>query len=47
MIRPPRVVLLGTAGGSPYWPNSGRAGNAAAVVVGDRYYLVDAGREVG
>ena len=46
MIRPPRVVLLGTAGGSPYWPNSERAGNAAAVVVGDRYYLVDAGREV-
>ena len=46
MTRSARVVLLGTAGGSPYWPNSGRAGNAAAVVVGDRYYLVDAGREV-
>jgi ribonuclease BN (tRNA processing enzyme) len=41
-----RLVLLGTAGGSPYWPNSDRAGIASAVVVGDRYYLVDAGREV-
>ena len=39
-------MLLGTAGGSPYWPNSARAGIASAVVVGDRYYLVDAGREV-
>jgi ribonuclease BN (tRNA processing enzyme) len=46
MTCPARVVLLGTAGGSPYWPNCDRAGNAAAVVVGDRYYLVDAGREV-
>jgi ribonuclease BN (tRNA processing enzyme) len=41
-----RLVLLGTAGGSPYWTNSDRAGIASAVVVGDRYYLVDAGREV-
>lgn len=41
-----RVVLLGTAGGSPYWTNSDRAGIASAVVVGDRYYLVDAGRQV-
>ena len=41
-----RVVLLGTAGGSPYWAHSDRAGIASAVVVGDRYYLVDAGREV-
>ena len=39
-------MLLGTAGGSPYWTNSDRAGIASAVVVGDRYYLVDAGREV-
>ena len=44
--RPTRLVLLGTAGGSPYWTNSDRAGIASAVVVGDRYYLVDAGREV-
>ena len=44
--RPARLVLLGTAGGSPYWTNSDRAGIASAVVVGDRYYLVDAGREV-
>jgi ribonuclease BN (tRNA processing enzyme) len=46
MTRPPRLVLLGTAGGSPYWANSRRAGIASAVVVGDRYYLVDAGHEV-
>jgi ribonuclease BN (tRNA processing enzyme) len=43
---PVRLVLLGTAGGSPYWPGSGRAGISSAVVVGDRYYLVDAGHEV-
>jgi ribonuclease BN (tRNA processing enzyme) len=41
-----RLVLLGTAGGSPYWTRSRRAGIASAVVVGNRYYLVDAGREV-
>jgi ribonuclease BN (tRNA processing enzyme) len=41
-----RLVLLGTAGGSPYWTRSRRAGIASAVVVGDRYYLVDAGRGV-
>ena len=46
MTHPTWVVLLGTAGGSPYWANSDRAGNASAVVVGDRYYLVDAGREI-
>jgi ribonuclease BN (tRNA processing enzyme) len=46
MTGPVRLVLLGTAGGSPYWANSDRAGIASAVVVGDRYYLVDAGREV-
>ena len=46
MTRPARVVLLGTAGGSPYWTNSDRAGIASALVVGDRYYLVDAGRDV-
>ena len=46
MSPPARLVLLGTAGGSPYWTNSDRAGIASAVVVGDRYYLVDAGREV-
>jgi len=41
-----KIVLLGTAGGSPYWAHSDRAGIASAVAVGDRYYLVDAGREV-
>jgi len=46
MSPPARLVLLGTAGGSPYWTNSERAGIASAVVVGDRYYLVDAGRGV-
>lgn len=46
MTRSAHVVLLGTAGGSPYWTNSDRAGISSAVVVGDRYYLVDAGRGV-
>lgn len=46
MTHPTRVVLLGTAGGPPYWSNSSRAGSASALVVADRYYLVDAGHEV-
>lgn len=42
-----RLVLLGTAGGPPWWVNSTREGISSAVVVGDRYYLVDAGEGVG
>ena len=41
-----RLVLLGTSGGPPYWPGEHRSGIASAVVVGDRYYLVDAGHGV-
>lgn len=41
-----RLVLLGTSGGPPYWPGSEREGISSAVVVGDRYYLVDAGHGV-
>lgn len=41
-----RLVLLGTAGGPPYWPGTTREGIASALVVGDRYYLIDAGHGV-
>ncbi len=52
--RPPRsarghrtqLALLGTSGGPAYWPGTTRAGIASAVVVGDRYYLVDTGSGV-
>lgn len=37
------VVLLGTAGGPSLFRGSDRRGIASALVVGDRYYLVDAG----
>ncbi|WP_372452681.1 MBL fold metallo-hydrolase [Pseudonocardia nigra] len=39
-------MLLGTAGGPPAWPGSDRAGIASAVVMGDRYYVVDGGAGV-
>jgi ribonuclease BN (tRNA processing enzyme) len=42
-----RLVLLGTAGGPNWWVDSQRRGVASAVVVGDRFYLVDAGAGVG
>lgn len=42
-----RLVLLGTAGGPPWWPGSDREGIASALVVGDRYYVIDAGDGVG
>lgn len=42
-----RVVLLGTAGGPPWWTHTDREGIASAVVAGDRFYLVDAGEGVG
>jgi ribonuclease BN (tRNA processing enzyme) len=43
---PTELVLLGTSGGPPEWPGSRRAGIASAVVVGDRYYVVDTGSGV-
>lgn len=42
-----RLVLLGTAGGSSYYPDQWRRGVASAVVVGDAAYLVDCGEGVG
>lgn len=41
-----KLVLLGTAGGPAYWPGTENAGIASALVVGDRYYLIDAGHGV-
>jgi ribonuclease BN (tRNA processing enzyme) len=41
-----QLVLLGTSGGPPEWPGSTRAGIASALLVGDRYYIVDAGAGV-
>lgn len=41
-----RLVLLGTSGGPPYWPGGTREGISSALVVGDRYYLIDAGHGV-
>ncbi|GAB3555910.1 MBL fold metallo-hydrolase [Spelaeicoccus albus] len=46
----PRVVALGTAGGPKWWKSRAgvrRAGIATAVVVGEKFYLVDCGRGVG
>lgn len=42
-----KLTLLGTSGGPPWWPGSDRAGIASALVVGDRYYLIDAGEGIG
>lgn len=41
-----RLILLGTSGGPPYWPGGNREGIASAVVVDDRFYLIDAGHGV-
>lgn len=41
-----QLVLLGTSGGPPMWPGTDRCGIASAVLVGDRYYIVDAGAGV-
>jgi ribonuclease BN (tRNA processing enzyme) len=41
-----RLVLLGTAGGSVYYPDQSRRGVASAVVVGDAVYLIDCGEGV-
>jgi ribonuclease BN (tRNA processing enzyme) len=42
-----RLLLLGTAGGPTWWPNSDQCGISSAVAVGDAYYLVDCGEGVG
>ena len=46
----PRIITLGTAGGPRWWSSrtgQHRHGIATAVVVGEKYYLVDAGLGVG
>lgn len=38
-----QLVLLGTAGGPSWWPESNRVSASSALVVGDTIYLVDLG----
>ena len=38
-----RLLLLGTAGGPVYWPNTDRRSTSSALVVGDAVYLVACG----
>src|SRR3954467_11603974 len=42
-----KLILLGTAGGPTWWPNSDQCGISSAVAVGDAYYIVDCGEGVG
>src|SRR5215469_2994493 len=42
-----RLLLLGTAGGPTYWPNTDRRSTSSALVVGDAVYLVDCGDGAG
>jgi ribonuclease BN (tRNA processing enzyme) len=42
-----RLLLLGTAGGPGWWPNTNRCSFSSAVKVGDATYLVDCGEGVG
>jgi len=42
-----RLILLGTAGGPVFWPNTDRASTASAVVVDGHTYLVDCGHGSG
>lgn len=42
-----RLILLGTAGGPPWWEGGKRYGISSAVAVGDEYYIVDAGDGIG
>jgi len=42
-----RVVLLGTAGGPPWWDDSDRSGISTAIAVDDRVYLIDCGHGWG
>lgn len=41
------LVMLGTAGGPPWWYGSERHGIASALVIGDAVYLVDCGEGWG
>jgi ribonuclease BN (tRNA processing enzyme) len=42
-----RLILLGTAGGPTWWPNSDQCGISSVVAVSDAYYIVDCGEGVG
>jgi ribonuclease BN (tRNA processing enzyme) len=42
-----RVTLLGTAGGPPWWENSGRAGISTLITVNGAQYLIDCGEGWG
>src|SRR3954471_600302 len=42
-----KLILLGTAGGPTWWPNSDQRGISSVVAVGDAYYVVDCGEGVG
>ena len=42
-----RLILLGTAGGPSWWPNSDQSGISSPVAVGDAYYVVDCGEGWG
>jgi ribonuclease BN (tRNA processing enzyme) len=42
-----RLVLLGTAGGPSWWPDTARAGICSALVVNGSVYLVDCGDGAG
>jgi len=39
-----RLVLLGTAGGPTWYPDTDRAGTSSALVVGDEIYIIDMGQ---
>jgi ribonuclease BN (tRNA processing enzyme) len=42
-----RLMLLGTAGGPTWWPNTNRRSVSSALVVGDAPYMVDCGDGAG
>jgi ribonuclease BN (tRNA processing enzyme) len=42
-----RLMLLGTAGGPTWWPNTNRRSVSSALVVGDALYMVDCGDGAG
>jgi hypothetical protein len=42
-----RLMLLGTAGGPIWWPNTSRCSISSALVVGDAIYMVDCGDGAG
>jgi ribonuclease BN (tRNA processing enzyme) len=39
-----RLVLLGTAGGPAWWPDTGRMSSSSALVVEDSIYIIDLGQ---